>query len=192
MAQQLFMWAFHTFCALCAVPPRTTTGRLETPPRGSLDDLGEIWQSSSGCLHHRNINPLSPLVLPSGGWTPWLTLGLRAYCMAFPPIPLIHVILDRVQQGGHRLLLVAPNWPGRPWFPGLPNLLSGGALAPEDAGPPLSTRGTHMASKSPSAVCLAIGSQDMLLESCHQSVIHTVLCSRAPSTRLLYAVQDAR
>ena len=36
---------------------------------------------------------------------------------AFPPIPLIHQVLQRVLQQGHSLLLVAPFWPGRTWFP---------------------------------------------------------------------------
>ncbi|XP_062279213.1 uncharacterized protein LOC133984014 [Scomber scombrus] len=36
---------------------------------------------------------------------------------AFPPIPLILQILQRVLQHGHRLLLVAPFWLGRTWFP---------------------------------------------------------------------------
>ena len=42
-------------------------------------------------------------------------------------------------------------------------------------------------SKSPPALDLAIGSQKPLLASCDQSVIDTVLSSRAFSTRLLYA-----
>lgn len=46
----------------------------------------------------------------------------RLLC-AFPPFPLISVTLHRVQQGNHSLLLVAPNWPGRPWFPGLHRLM---------------------------------------------------------------------
>lgn len=36
---------------------------------------------------------------------------------AFPPMPLIFPTLQRVLQQGHRLLLVAPFWPGRTWFP---------------------------------------------------------------------------
>lgn len=36
---------------------------------------------------------------------------------AFPPIPLIFPTLQRVLQRGHTLLLVAPFWPGRTWFP---------------------------------------------------------------------------
>lgn len=36
---------------------------------------------------------------------------------AFPPLPLIFPTLHRVLQEGHHLLLVAPFWPGRTWFP---------------------------------------------------------------------------
>ena len=43
---------------------------------------------------------------------------------AFPPIPLIFPTLQRVLQQGHRLLLVAPFWPGRTWFPLLRRLCS--------------------------------------------------------------------
>lgn len=41
---------------------------------------------------------------------------------AFPPLPLIQAVLQRVLQQGHRLLLVAPFWPGRTWFPLLSKL----------------------------------------------------------------------
>ncbi|XP_036956139.1 uncharacterized protein LOC119020706 [Acanthopagrus latus] len=44
---------------------------------------------------------------------------------AFPPMPLIPQILQRVLQQGHRLLLVAPFWPGRTWFPLLHRLCRG-------------------------------------------------------------------
>lgn len=39
------------------------------------------------------------------------------FLYAFPPLPLILPTLQRVLLRGHRLLLVAPFWPGRPWFP---------------------------------------------------------------------------
>ena len=44
---------------------------------------------------------------------------------AFPPFPLIQVTLDRVRAGGHRLLLVSPCWPRRPWFTELLSLVEG-------------------------------------------------------------------
>ena len=66
---------------------------------------------------------------------------------------------------------------GEPWRP------------PKETGPSLAAGGTRMASesRSPSDLGLATGNQDPLLASCDQSVIDTVLSSRAPSTRSLYA-----
>lgn len=46
----------------------------------------------------------------------------RTLLYAFPPIPLIFPTLLRVLQEGHRLILVAPYWPGRIWFPLLHSL----------------------------------------------------------------------
>lgn len=44
---------------------------------------------------------------------------------AFPPLPLIVQTLHRVALEDHELLLVAPRWPGRVWFPTLLQLLDG-------------------------------------------------------------------
>ncbi|XP_076144523.1 uncharacterized protein LOC143127104 [Alosa pseudoharengus] len=44
---------------------------------------------------------------------------------AFPPLPLIPHVLHRVLTGRHRVLLIAPRWPGRCWFPALLRLLQG-------------------------------------------------------------------
>ena len=57
----------------------------------------------------------------------------------------------------------------------------GARVPPKETGPSLSAGGTHMASESgsPSALDLAIGSQEPLLASCDQSIIDTVLSSRA-------------
>ena len=44
---------------------------------------------------------------------------------AFPPQPLLLQTLQRVLTQGHRLLLVAPRWPGRVWFPLLRSLCCG-------------------------------------------------------------------
>lgn len=44
---------------------------------------------------------------------------------AFPLTPLILPTLHRILQEHHRILLVALNWPGRPWFAMLCRLLSG-------------------------------------------------------------------
>ncbi|XP_041817854.1 uncharacterized protein LOC121624267 [Chelmon rostratus] len=69
-------------------------------------------------------------------WFSWMeetsTLGQDALAhewpegllYAFPPVPLM-ATLQRVLQRGHRLLLVAPFWPGRTWFPLLRRLCHG-------------------------------------------------------------------
>lgn len=44
---------------------------------------------------------------------------------AFPPLPLLMTTLHRIAQSNHRVLLVAPFWPGRVWFPLILNLLDG-------------------------------------------------------------------
>lgn len=44
---------------------------------------------------------------------------------AFPPIPLIPLVLNRISLGSHRVLLVAPRWPARHWFPALLRLVHG-------------------------------------------------------------------
>ena len=52
---------------------------------------------------------------------PWT--GLRLY--AFPPFSLLPRILDKLAQDEADLLLVAPFWPQRPWFPRLLRLSGG-------------------------------------------------------------------
>ncbi|XP_071400930.1 LOW QUALITY PROTEIN: uncharacterized protein [Centroberyx affinis] len=44
---------------------------------------------------------------------------------AFPPLPLIPHVLNRITQGCYKVLLVAPRWPGRHWFPALLRLVHG-------------------------------------------------------------------
>lgn len=41
----------------------------------------------------------------------------RTLLYAFPPVPLILPTLLRVFQEGHQLILIAPFWPARTWFP---------------------------------------------------------------------------
>ena len=48
-----------------------------------------------------------------------------ALLYAFPPIPLVRLLLTRTQEDGHRVLLVAPRWPSRTWFPLLLSLVQG-------------------------------------------------------------------
>ena len=47
--------------------------------------------------------------------------GLDAYL--FPPFSLLLTVLRKIHVSPGRFLLVAPNWPAQPWFPGLLQLL---------------------------------------------------------------------
>jgi hypothetical protein len=47
--------------------------------------------------------------------------GLYAY--AFPPFPLIAKVLQKVQEDQAMMILIAPNWPRREWYPCLLDLL---------------------------------------------------------------------
>ncbi|XDV46927.1 hypothetical protein PO909_016729 [Leuciscus waleckii] len=51
---------------------------------------------------------------------------LRLY--AFPPVALLPGVLERVRRDRVCLLLIAPRWPGRVWFPDLVSLLDGPPL----------------------------------------------------------------
>ena len=70
--------------------------------------------------------PVFCALSPGGGvWRidafsfPWLP----ALAYAFPPFALIPRVLAKVKDDEAKLLLVAPNWPGQPWFPSLLELL---------------------------------------------------------------------
>ncbi len=52
----------------------------------------------------------------------------RLHLYAFPPIALLPGVLERVRRDRVLLLLIAPRWPGRVWFPDLISLLDGPPL----------------------------------------------------------------
>ncbi len=52
----------------------------------------------------------------------------RLHLYAFPPIALLPGVLERVRRDRVPLLLIAPRWPGRVWFPNLFSLLDGPPL----------------------------------------------------------------
>ncbi len=82
---------------------------------------------------------------------------------AIPPFPLIGVSLHRIQQGNHRLLLVAPNWPGRPWF--VQATGQGSMVSAQEVRPALTAEGPHLASESrtPAAMDMTPERPDPLL-----------------------------
>ncbi len=107
----------------------------------------------------------------------------------FPPIPLIWVSVHRVLQEHNRLLLVAPNWPGRPWFP-MYRLLGGEPWRLPRRRDLLHQLGGQIWHQNPERLQLCVWplkSQEPLLRVCDQAVQNTIKNSRAPSTRSAYA-----
>ena len=104
---------------------------------------------------------------------------------AIPPTPLIPQILQRVLQQGHRLLLVAMEDMVSPAAQALQWLT---VVSPRQDRSPVSVRGPDLASQpsSPAALGLATAGPDPLLTECSDTVQHTILNARAPSTRMQY------
>ncbi|KAI2647902.1 Transposon Ty3-G Gag-Pol polyprotein [Labeo rohita] len=101
---------------------------------------------------------------------------LRLY--AFPPIALLPGVLERVRRDRVSLLLVAPYWPGRVWFSDLISLLDG---SPWEI--PVRRDLLSQADFSPLTVFHPHPELWKLW------VVETILQSRAPSTRKLYALK---
>ena len=137
VAQELLFWAFPHLASLRAVyiPGRSNQAAdllsRSAPPSGEwrlhTEVVTGLWArfgvaqvdlfASRETTHCRMwfslSHPCGPLGLDalSHEWP-----GGRLY--AFPPIPLIPLVLERVRQGSYQVL-VAPRWPARHWFPAL-------------------------------------------------------------------------
>ena len=143
-AQRLLQWAFPRFATLRAmhlpgvenqVADLLSRGR---PPPGEWrlnpSVVLEVWErfgraevdlfaseASTHCPQWFSLSePSSPLGQDALAH-PWP----RGLLYAFPPLPLLTLTLHRIATDGHTVLLVAPYWPGRVWFPRIQHLLNG-------------------------------------------------------------------
>ncbi len=110
-------------CSRRALTSARPSGRMATPPRGTPADL-ETLRGRSGrpvCLPGHV--PLPVVFLPVRGDPRYrctgmqLASGLTQY--AFPPVRLLAQTLCKVREDEEQVLLVAPYWPNRTWFPEL-------------------------------------------------------------------------
>ena len=93
------------------------------PPAGSLRPLMcQVAHSSSGSLCNKVQSQTTQVCVPSTRPQAWrvdaLSLNwenMDAY--AFPPVSLLGKVVSKIlDQGVHRLVLIAPGWPNMPWF----------------------------------------------------------------------------
>uniref|UniRef100_UPI0037E7B013 uncharacterized protein n=1 Tax=Semicossyphus pulcher TaxID=241346 RepID=UPI0037E7B013 len=144
VAQQLLVWAFPHLSSLRAMylpgPQNVVADFLsrQKPPSGEwrlhpevVEAIGGKYGTAEVDLFASESSTHCPLWFSLTETTSPLGQDALAHpwpdrlLYAFPPFPLLAVTLHRVQLGNHRLLLVAPNWPGRPWFPAMYKLLDG-------------------------------------------------------------------
>ena len=106
---------------------------------------------------------------------------------AFHPTPLILATLHRVSQAQHRLLLVAPRFPARPWFPtlSLPEEEPWQLPHRQDLLSQLDVRIWHP--RPTTAMGVASKVSNPLLICCDPAIIETLQSARAPLTRMMYA-----
>ncbi len=100
--------------------------RVATPSRDDPDDLESIRGSSGRPVCLPRILPLPAVLLPDRGPLSTDALAhswpqaLRKY--AFPPVSLLAQTLCKLREDEEQVLLVAPHWPTRTWFPELISL----------------------------------------------------------------------
>ena len=123
----------HTECHGGLLVQTTPQSRgMEAGQGNGAGHLAPIWQSRGGSFSLSSHDTLPPLVLTQGvnkplgpGCTGTRVAPPAPLCIPPTPAHATHLLLDRICQEGHRVLLVAPRWPGRIWFPVLYSLLDG-------------------------------------------------------------------
>ena len=71
----------------------------------------------STCLNHKNSLYMSPVPDQNAWDIDALNInwsGLTAY--AYPPTALLHRVIQKVRQSNYVIIVIAPGWPGMPWF----------------------------------------------------------------------------
>ncbi len=116
--------------------------------------------------------------------------GLRKY--AFPPVSLLAQTLCKIREDEEQVLLVAPYWPNRTWFPGTHAPRDSPSLAnSSEEGSAFSETGHPMAPASGPVETprMVPGWDAEVLGDLPQEVALTIASARAPSTRRAYTLK---
>ncbi len=103
--------------------------------------------------------------------------ALRKY--AFPPLSLLAQTLCKLREDEEQVLLVAPHWTTRTWFPELISLATA----------PLWHIPLRKEPRSMEPPCVAPGRDPADLSGLLPAVVETIIQARAPSTRQTYALK---
>ncbi len=111
-------------CSWRALTSACPSGRTATPPRDSPAD----WEMLRGCSDRSvclsRTRPIASCFTPCPrgllARTRWHTSGLSVYTDThFPLVSLLSLTLCKIREEEEQVLLVAPYWPNRTWFPEL-------------------------------------------------------------------------
>ncbi|KAI2646068.1 Transposon Ty3-G Gag-Pol polyprotein [Labeo rohita] len=169
---------------------------MDASPRGGEADLESVWSSPSGSLCHEGEHTMSPLVLSSSSSSP----GAGCYGTDVAEAPSVRLSPDRSAPRSSR-----ESVPGRGVPPSSSPVLAGPSmvLGPDFSSrrlslgdsrqekSPLTGRGLHSSPPARAVEALGVASEGahLVASGLSTEVVETILQSRAPSTRKLYALK---
>ncbi|KAI2668277.1 Transposon Ty3-G Gag-Pol polyprotein [Labeo rohita] len=169
---------------------------MDASPRGGEADLESVWSSPGGPFCHEGEHAMSPLVLSSSSSSP----GAGCHGADVAEATSVRISPDRSAPGSSR-----ESAPGRgvpssssPVLAG-PSMVLGPDFAPRRLSlgdsrqerSPLTGRGFHPSPPAGAMEALGVASEGahLLASGLSTEVVETILHSRAPSTRKLYALK---
>ncbi len=178
-------------CSRRALTSARPSGRMATPPRGTPADLETLRGCSDRPVCLPGHVPLPAVFLPVRGDPQYRRTGIQLASgpmqICVPPVSLLAQTLCKVREDEDQVLLVAPYWPNRTWFPELMLL----ATAPPWQNPLrrdlLSQRGGTLWHPHPNLWNFHIWS--LVLGGLPPAVVKNITSARALSTRHAYRLK---
>ncbi len=172
----------------------STSRRVKTPSPGGSADLGTVRSCSGRPVCISRNHPLPRVLLPNRGNArhgcngTQLAPGPAQICV--PPVSLLAQTLCKIREDEEQVLLVAPYWPNRTWFPEL-MLLATAPPWPIPLRKDLLSqrRGTLWHPPPVETPRMVPGWDAEVLADLPQEVALTITSARAPSTRRAYTLK---